>query len=120
MRDKCLEALIVVACKIIYRESSEACAYASKSVLINIRERASIIDSREIVVDTLTGPVARNLFTPFATEARKTATVWSYDYITISSHNLEVPTVRPELAYWALRTTLTEQKGRVLLIRVKV
>ena len=43
-----------------------------------------------------------------------------HDNIVISRHDLEIPTVRPELAHRALRATLTEQQGRILLIRIEL
>ena len=57
---------------------------------------------------TLATVIAANLFVPFHTESRQTATVRSNDDIIISCHNLEVPAIRPELAYRTLRTSFAE------------
>ena len=53
-------------------------------------------------------------------EARKTTTVGSYDDIVVCRHNLEIPTVAPELADGTLRTAFTEEEGGVLLVRVEL
>ena len=54
-----LEALVVMTGQIIYRETSEAGAYATQGVFVYIRQvGCSIVDGRQIVVHALACPVA--------------------------------------------------------------
>ena len=116
-----LEALVVVAGKIVNRESAEACAYTSQTVLVYVRQVVgSVVDSRQIVVHALTGPVARYSLVPLMAVARQSATVGGNDYVVVGSHNLEVPANAPELAYGALWSTLAEEQCGVLLVGVEV
>ena len=45
--NECLETLVVMACKIVYRETSETCTYTSQAVLVYIRQVVGgIVDGR--------------------------------------------------------------------------
>ena len=53
-------------------------------------------------------------------ESGQTAAIWGDYDISVGCHNLEVPTIAPELAYGTLRTTLAEEQGGVFLCGVEV
>ena len=57
---------------------------------------------------------------PFHTESRQSATVRSNNDIIICCHNLQIPSIAPKLADRTLRSTFTEEKGRILLIRIEI
>ena len=120
MSNERFEPFVVMSGQPIYRESSEAGTYASQTIFVHIRLFCHFIDSSEVILHTLATVIATNLFVPFHTESRQTATVRSNDDIIISCHNLEVPAIRPELAYRALRTSFTEQQSRIFLVRIKL
>ena len=110
-----------MAGKVVDREASERGANGCHAVAVDIREIVgSIIDGREIVVDALAGPVARNGLTPLMTETGQATTVGGNHHIALRGHNHEVPTVAPELADWALRTAFTEEQGRIFLGLVEI
>ena len=101
-------------------EAAEAGAYTTQAVFVDKRFFCHFVDGCEVVFHALAAVIAADGFIPLYTEARKTAAVGGYDDIVVGSHNLEIPAIAPELAYGALRTTFTEQEGRVFLIRVKL
>ena len=121
VRDEALEALVVIAGKPIYAESSKAGAYGSHAVLIYIGQvMGSIVDSREIVAHALTSPIATYSLVPFMTESRQSAAVGGNDDISMCCHDLEIPTIAPELAYRTLRSAFAEEKGGILLVGIEV
>ena len=121
VRDEALEALVVVACEVVDAEASKRCTYGCKSVFINEGQiLSSIVDGREVVVHALSAPVTRDFLKPLLSEAWQTTTVRSHDNITVGSHDEEIPAVAPELGDRALRTSLAEEQGGVLLGLVEV
>ena len=72
------------------------------------------------MLHALTAVIAADSLIPFYAESRKTATVGSYDDIIVGRHNLEIPTIAPELADRTLRTAFAEEQGRILLVRVEM
>ena len=98
MGDKALEALVVVAGKVIDGETAERGADGTETVFVNKREVVgSIVDGSQIVSHALARPVARDLLVPLAAIARQSATVRGDDHIAVGSHDLEVPAVAPKL-----------------------
>ena len=120
MGDERLEAFVVVSGKPIYGETSEAGTYAAQTLFVNERFFRHFIDSREVVPHALAAVIAADCLIPFHAEAGKSATVGSHDDVIVGCHNLEVPTVAPELADGALRTAFAEEQGGVLLVRVEL
>ena len=118
--DKRLETFIMMTCQPIYGESTEAGAYTTQAILIYIRFLGYLVNSSEIVFHALSAIIAADSLIPFQAKSGKTPTVRCHDNIVISRHDLEIPAVRPELAHRALRATLTEQQGRILLIRIEL
>ncbi len=78
------------------------------------------VNGSEIVLHALAAIITADGFVPLYTEARKTTTVGSYDDIVVCRHNLEIPTVAPELADRTLRTAFTEEEGGILLVRIEL
>ena len=93
-----LETLLMIACQPIYAISTEACTYGTKALGVYPWFLCNIVYGREIVLHALTRVVTADLLQPFHAEAGETTTVGSYDNITLGCHNLEVPTIAPELA----------------------
>ena len=118
--NECLEALVVMSGQPIHRKSSEAGTYTTQTITIHKRLFGHFVDSREIILHTLTTVITADSLVPFQSEARKSATIRSYDDITVGGHNLHVPTITPELAYRTLRTTFAEEQCRVLFIRIEL
>ena len=111
----------MVTGKIINREASERSTYGTHTVFVNVGQvGCRIVDGCKIVAHALTRPVAADLLAPLAAEAGQTVAVGCNDYIAVSSHNHEVPTIAPELADGALRTTFTEEQCRIFLRLVEV
>ena len=81
---------------------------------------SSIINGGEVVGHALPRPVATNFFVPFRAETRQATTVRGYDDIIVGSHDLEVPTIAPELAYGALWSALAEEQGGIFLVLIEV
>ena len=109
-----------MTCQPIYGESTEAGAYTPQAILIYIRFLGYLVNSGEIVFHALSAIIATDSLIPFQAKSGKPPTVRCHDNIIISRHDLEIPAVRPELANRALRATLTEQQGRILLIRIEL
>ena len=103
-----------------HRESSEAGTYTSQAIFVYIRLFCHFIDSSEIIFHTLATVVTTDLFVPFHAKSRQAATIRSNNDIIIGCHNLEIPAIRPELAYRTLRTSFTEQQSRIFLVRIKL
>ena len=120
MSNESLKALIVITGKPVNGESSEACTNASEMISVYVRFLCNIVNSREIVLHTLSCIISAYLLQPLHSKARETSSVRSNDYVTVGCHYLEVPSVTPELAYRRLRTALAEEKRRILLIRIKM
>ena len=119
--DKTFESLVMMSCKIIHAEASKACANSTKTVFIYERQIvASVIYGTKIVFHAHAGPIAANLFIPFASEAGQASAIGCYDYVAVSCHYLEVPSVTPELRYRTLRPSFAEQEGRILLCGIKI
>ena len=119
--DKGLEAFVVMAGKVVDREASERGANGCHAVAVDIREIVGgIIDGREIVVDALAGPVARNGLTPLMAETGQATTVGGNHHIALRGHDHEVPTVAPELADRTLRTAFAEEQGGIFLGLVEI
>ena len=110
----------MVSGKPIYGETSEAGTYATQAVFVDERFFRHFVNGSEVVLHALAAIITADGFVPLYTEARKTTTVGSYDDIVVCRHNLEIPTVAPELADGTLRTTFTEEEGGVLLVRVEL
>ena len=114
-----LETLVVVSCQPINAEAAKTCTYAAQTVLVNVWKLASIVDSALVVIHASTCVVGGNLFEPFLTESWQAAAVRTNHDIAVGSHDLHVPAIAPELADRALRTTLAEEQGRVLLVSIE-
>ena len=57
--EECLETLVVMTCKIIYRETTKAGTYTAQTILIYVWKIVGcIVDGRKIVVHALTSPVS--------------------------------------------------------------
>ena len=120
MRDECLETTLVLTCEEVYRVATIACAYCAQTLLVTPRLGSHVVNCAEIVLDVLTAVVARYLVYPLGAERGYATTVGCYDDVALCRHQLEVPTVAPELANHTLRTALTEEEGGVLLVGVEV
>ena len=120
MCNECFEALVMMSGEPVNGETTEAGTYTTETVFVYKRFFSHLVDSCKIILHTLTTVITTDGFIPFHSKARKSAAVGSYDDIVVGSHNLEIPAIAPELTYGALRTTFTEQEGRVFLIRVKL
>ena len=90
-------------------EAAEAGAYTTQAVFVDKWFFCHFVDGCEVVFHALAAVIAADGFIPLHAEARKTAAVGGYDDIVVGSHNLEIPTIRPELAYRTLRATFAEQ-----------
>ena len=102
--------------KIIYREATETGSYSTQTFAVDERKVGScIVDSAQIVVHALAGPVATHFLIPFRTKSRQTSAVRGYHYVTVGCHNLEIPAITPELGNRTLWPSLAEKQGGVLL-----
>ena len=110
----------MVSGKPIYGEASEAGAYATQAVFVDERLLCHFVNGGEVVLHALAAVITADGFVPLYTEARKTAAVGGYDDIVVGCHNLEIPTVAPELADGTLRAAFTEEEGGVLLVGVEL
>src|SRR2546421_115267 len=72
------------------------------------------VDWRELSV------VIRSCRIPYFSERWKSSPVRCNNDITIRSHQLEVPSVRPELADGALRSALAIKQGWILFLRIEI
>ena len=120
MSNERFEPFVVMSGQPIYGESSEAGTYTSQAIFVYIRLFCHFIDSSEIIFHTLATVVTTDLLVPFHAKSRQAATIRSNNDIIIGCHNLEVPAIRPELAYRTLRTSFTEQQSRIFLVRIKL
>ena len=69
MRDKCFEALVVVSCEPVNAKTTEAGTYAAKPVFINEgKVFHGVVNGREIIAHTESGPIAGDFFVPFRAE----------------------------------------------------
>ena len=87
------EALIMMTCQPINRESTKAGSNATQTIFVHKRFFREFVDSREIILHTLSTVITTDFFVPFLTEARQTAAVRSDNDIIVGSHDLEVPTI---------------------------
>jgi hypothetical protein len=108
MCNKGFETFVVVTSQPINGEASEARSHTPQTILIDKRLFRHLVNSRKIVFHALASIVAADLFVPLHTETGKATAVRGNHDIVVSGHNLHIPTVRPELAYRALRTTFAE------------
>ena len=110
VRDESFKTFVVMPGEIVDAEPTETGPDTTQSIFVDKRQIiGSIVHGGEIVAHTETGPVARDFFIPFRSEARQTAAIGSNDDVVVSSHYLEIPTVAPKLTHGTLRSALTEE-----------
>ena len=109
-----------MTCQPINRVTAKAGSYTSQTVFIYIRLFSYVVDGTQVVVHAVTSVVCTDIFQPFHTESRQTATVGSNDDIVVCCHELQIPAIAPELADRTLWTSLAEKKSRILLVRVEI
>ena len=120
MRDEAFEAFVVVPGQIVHTVSSEAGTHASQSFFVHIRLLADVIDGAQVVLHALSAVIAADFLQPLHAEARQAAAVGSDDDIVVGRHDLQVPTVAPELADGTLRPSFAEQEYRIFFGRVEM
>ena len=120
VRNEGFEAFVVVAGQPVDTEAAERGADRTETFTIHIRLGGNVVDGGEIVLHAEAGVVTADLFEPCFAESGQTAAVGRDDNIALCGHDLEVPTVAPELADGTLRTAFTEQESRVLFRRVEM
>ena len=113
-----IEAFFVVTGQPIYREGTEAGTYSTHFAYKRLG--LDIVGCCEVVAHTLATIVFTDLFQPLLTKTGQSMTVGSYNDIALCGNQLQVPTIRPELAYGALRTTLTVEYGGIFLVGIEV
>ena len=89
-------------------------------VLVHIGFAAKVVNSREVVLHTLSAVVAADFFQPFHTETRQAAAVGCNDNVVVGGHHLEIPAVAPELADGRLRSTFAEEECGIFLLRIEM
>ena len=116
MREESCKTFVGMPGEIVDAEPTETGPDTAQSVFVDKRQIIGcIVHGGEIVAHTETGPVARDFFIPFRSEARQTAAIGSNDDVVVSSHYLEIPTVAPKLTHGTLRSALTEEQCRIFL-----
>ena len=115
VRNEGFEAFVVVAGQPVDAETAERGTDGAEALAIHIRFGGNVVDGGEIVLHAEAGVVTADLFEPSFAETGQTSTVGRDDNIALCGHDLEVPTIAPELADGTLRTAFAEQEGGVLL-----
>src|SRR5689334_4870216 len=98
--------MVMVTFKPVRGVAAEACADTAQIIFIYKWFLCHAVNGTEKIVHTLPAPVAADFIIPLLSERRKAAAVRSYDDISVSSHQLEVPSVGKKLADGALRAAL--------------
>ena len=103
-----------------HRISAVARPDAAQPAAVHPRFRGHIVDRAQVIAYILPAVIARNLIQPLLSERRHAAPVRCDDHVSLRRHQLQIPTVTPELAYDALRSSLTVQQRRIAFGRIEI
>ena len=108
VRNEGFEAFVVVAGQPVDAETAERGTDGAEALAIHIRFGGNVVDGGEIVLHAEAGVVTADLFEPSFAETGQTAAVGGNDDVALCGHDLEVPTIAPELADGTLWTAFAE------------
>ena len=120
VRDEAFETLVVVSGEPVNAVTAEACAHCAEAFPVYVGFGGDVVDRREIVLHAQAVVVAADFFQPFHAEAGQAAAVRGYHNVAVGCHDLEIPTVAPELADGRLRAALAEEEHGVFLSGVEL
>ena len=107
---KALKRFVVVAGQPVDTETAERGADCTEALAVHIRLGSDVVNGGEIVLHAEAGVVTADLFEPFFAESGQTAAVGGNDDVALCGHDLEVPTIAPELADGTLGTAFADRR----------